>query len=191
MSTPDRTTSPDHTNPGRRPTPEAYVRAPSADRELHRRGRGAPYETERSDKAAGTVELAPEARGFTVLVECWKQIGLESSGDSYPMAKGSNVGRLSRVAQLRGAALPSPRSTRRYPLPCLEPAPEQFVNGIPKTQPLPEEVRVNRPAAATTQRPAQRFPTVGVSMSLTGTASRPDGEAHYGWPRLAHSTPAG
>ena len=49
--------------------------------------------------------------------------------------------------------------------------PERFVNGNPKSQPLPQEVWINPPAAAATARPAQQFPTVGVSMSLTGSAS--------------------
>ena len=48
--------------------------------------------------------------------------------------------------------------------------PERFVHGAPKHQPLPEEVWINSPAAATTSSPAQQIPTPAVSMSLTGSA---------------------
>ena len=48
------------------------------------------------------------------------------------------------------------------------------VHGAPKPQTLPKEVWINPPTAATTPRPAQKIPTVAVSMSLTGSGRAPE-----------------
>ena len=44
------------------------------------------------------------------------------------------------------------------------------MHGVPKPQTLPKEVWIIPPTAATIPRPAQKIPTVAVSMSSTGSA---------------------
>ena len=68
--------------------------------------------------------------------------------------------------------------------------PERFVKGIPKPQPLPTEVWINPPAAASTPQPAQypdhMTPDVSLTLSTTGSESvgiesetRDDGTFRY------------
>ena len=48
--------------------------------------------------------------------------------------------------------------------------PERFVRGTPKPQPLPREVWINPPTAATTPHNAHSIVSLGVSSASTGSA---------------------
>ena len=50
------------------------------------------------------------------------------------------------------------------------PCPKRFGHRIPKPQPLPDEVSIDPPAAATTPAPAQQMPSADVSQSSPDTA---------------------